>query len=80
MVQSMVGSNQVFPLIVERKRVVILLVGPGQFGVVRRITSDEDKMENNTMYSCGSLAPKMKAKKDKQPLGTGCSACTKFTR
>lgn len=54
--------------------------GPGQFGVVRRITAEEDTMENNTMYSCGSLAPKMKAKKDQAPLGTGCSACTKFTR
>ena len=37
-------------------------------------------MENKTMYSCGSLAPKMKAKKDQNSLGTGCSACTKFTR
>ena len=35
--------------------------GPGQFGVVRRVTAEEDTMENNTMYSCGSLAPKMKA-------------------
>jgi len=54
--------------------------GPGQFGVVRRVTAEEDTMENNTMYSCGSLAPKMKAKKDQAPMGTGCSACTKFTR
>ena len=37
--------------------------GPGAFGVVRRITADQDQLENNTMYSCGSLAPKMKAKK-----------------
>jgi len=51
--------------------------GPGQFGVVRRIQQGEDEGENNTMYSCGSLAPKMKAKSQ---LGTGCSACTKFTR
>jgi len=33
--------------------------GPGQFGVVRRIQQDEDKQENGTMYSCGSLAPKV---------------------
>jgi len=51
--------------------------GPGQFGVVRRIQQDEDKQENGTMYSCGSLAPKMKAK---QPTGGGCSSCTSFTR
>ena len=38
-----------------------LETGPGQFGVVRRVTAEEDTMENNTMYSCGSLAPKMKA-------------------
>ena len=44
----------------------LLFLGPGQFGVIRRITAEEDKMENNTMYSCGSLAPKMKAKKDCQ--------------
>lgn len=51
--------------------------GPGEFGVIRRIQQGDDEMENNTMYSCGSLAPKMKAK---QPMGSGCSACTKFTR
>jgi hypothetical protein len=34
--------------------------GPGQFGVVRRIQQDEDKQENGTMYSCGSLAPKVR--------------------
>ena len=36
-------------------------------------------MENNTMYSCGSLAPKMKAKK-KQTCGGGCSASITFAR
>ena len=42
--------------------------GPGQFGVVRRVTAEEDTMENNTMYSCGSLAPKMKATVSKYVL------------
>ena len=32
-----------------------------QMRVFRRVTAEEDTMENNTMYSCGSLAPKMKA-------------------
>ena len=54
--------------------------GPGQFGVVRRIQQDEDRMENKTMYSCGSLAPKMKAKSEQSAASGGCSACTKFTR
>ena len=29
--------------------------GPGAFGVIRRVKQGEDEMENNTMYSCGSL-------------------------
>lgn len=45
------------------------------------LLSFSDKMENNTMYSCGSLAPKMKAKKEqKQSCGGGCSASITFAR
>ena len=45
---------------------------PAQFGVVREIQNN--KCENQTMYSCGSLAPKMKA------TGGGCSAAHGFSR
>lgn len=49
---------------------------PAVFGVVRRV-KDDSLVENQTMYSCGSLAPKMKKK---PTCGGGCSASSTFSR
>ena len=48
---------------------------PANFGVIKEIRSSDNDgiVENQTMYSCGSLAPKMKA-------GGGCSASHGYTR
>ena len=45
---------------------------PGDFGVVKQLRDNDPRLhENQTMYSCGSLAPKMK-----KSSGGGCGDCT----
>ena len=48
---------------VESHRYGELSTDPAQFGVVKQLRDNDPELhENQTMYSCGSLAPKMKRK------------------
>eukprot|EP00088_Acartia_fossae_P034486 TRINITY_DN3539_c0_g1_i5.p1 TRINITY_DN3539_c0_g1~~TRINITY_DN3539_c0_g1_i5.p1 ORF type:complete len:776 (-),score=143.13 TRINITY_DN3539_c0_g1_i5:435-2762(-) len=54
-----------------------LETGPATYGVAKRIRdNDPDLHENQTMYSCGSLAPKM----GRGGGGGGCSGGSKFKK
>jgi len=61
---------------VESHRYGELSRDPAHFGVVKQLRDNDPELhENQTMYSCGSLAPKMKRKG-----GGGCSDGGKFKK
>ena len=55
---------------IESNKYADFTKNPANFGVVKRLRDNDPELhENQTMYSCGSLAPKM------QRTGGGCGDC-----
>ncbi len=53
-----------------------MYLGPTTYGVAKRVRdNDPDLHENQTMYSCGSLAPRMS-----KGGGGGCSGGSNFKK